>query len=253
MIRRGTVLALAACFVACGDARLPALSATDPAAVNPTDNTVSRGILNAGPESAEPATPVVRERAVPRGNPLWAVPLSSLSATLERPIFSPSRRPPAPAVVAAPRAPIVAPPPPKPVEPDHPLLTLVGTVAGETEGIGIFLEQATNGIIRLRTGENHTGWILRSVQGREASFDKDHRTATLVLPPPGAPQSGQPSVPIIAEIAGALAGGTWTDGDGQQITPPPVRTSQPIAASLGAAQKVETGVQMSPADPPDWH
>jgi hypothetical protein len=240
MIRRGTVLGLAVCFAACGVAPVPlALSATDPAAVNALDSTVSRGGLNAGTEPAEPASPVARERAVPRGNPLWAVPLSTLSATRERPLFSPSRRPPPPAVVAAPRVPIVTPPPPKPQEPDHPLLTVVGTVVSESEGIGIFLDQATSNVIRLKVGQDYTGWILRSVQGRAASFEKDHRSATLVLPAPGEPQSGQPSAPIIGQvpgaggaqnIAGALASGTWTDGDGQQIAPPPGRASPVTAA-----------------------
>src|SRR4051794_9583272 len=32
----------------------------------------------------------------PSGNPLWAIPLKSLSFTRERPLFTPSRRPPAP-------------------------------------------------------------------------------------------------------------------------------------------------------------
>jgi hypothetical protein len=129
-------------------------------------------------------------------------------------------------------------PTPKPEEPDHPLLTLVGTVAGETEGVGIFLDQATNSVIRLRTGENRTGWILSSVQGREASFEKDHRIATLALPPPGADQSsGQPS---ISNIAGALAGATWTDGDGQLVTPPPARTLQSTAGPP------HTGAQTDP-------
>jgi general secretion pathway protein N len=255
MIRRGTVLVLAACFVACGDARVPALSATDPLGVSPIESSISRGTLNAEPESAAPASPVMPERPPPRGNPLWAVPLSALSATRERPLFSPSRRPPPPAVVAAPRAPIVTPPPPKPEEPDHPLLTVVGTVAGESDGIGIFLDQATNDVIRLKVGQDYTGWILRSVQGRAASFEKDHRTATLVLPEPGAPQSGQPSAPIIGgaptiggatNIAGALASGTWTDGDGQRIAPPPAR-----ASSVTAAQRVERGVGMGAAGPPD--
>jgi hypothetical protein len=226
MIRRGAILALAASFVACGGARVPALSATDPAAVSPIDSTTSRGILNAGSDSPEPASPVARERPLLRGNPLWAVPLSALSATRERPLFSPSRRPPAPAVVAVPRAPVAARPAPKAEEPDHPLLTLVGTVAGETGGIGIFVDQATNNVIRLRTGENHDGWVLRSVQGREASFEKDQRAATLALPPPGAGPSGQPSVPI---GVGAQVGATWMDGDGQLITPPTGRTSQSSA------------------------
>jgi general secretion pathway protein N len=228
MIRRGTVLGLAVCFAACGVARMPALSATDPAATDALDSAVSRGTLNAGTEPAEEqARPVAREVALPRGNPLWAVPLSTLSATREHPLFSPSRRPPPPAVVAAPRVPIVTRPPPKPEEPDHPLLTVVGTVVSESDGIGIFLDQATNTVIRLRIGENHAGWILRSVQGRDASFEKDHRTATLALPTPGGPQSSQPSTPI---GAGAQAAATWLDGDGQLITPPIARSLRSTAA-----------------------
>jgi general secretion pathway protein N len=238
MNRRGTVLALAACLVACGDARGPALSATDPAAVNPIENSTSRGILNAEPDSPAPASPVVRERPQPRGNPLWGVPLSALSATRERPLFSPSRRPPPPAVVAAPRVPYVA-PTPKPEEPDHPLLTVVGTVVNGTEGIGIFLDQATNSVIRLRTGQDHAGWILRSIQGREATFENDRRTATLALPPPGAPQSAQSSVPI---GTGPQVGATWRDGDGQMITPPAARTSQSSAAPLRSGAQVDQEV-----------
>src|SRR3954452_822395 len=41
-------------------------------------------------------------KPVPSGNPLWSVPLSALRATQERPIFSASRRPAQPAVVAPP-------------------------------------------------------------------------------------------------------------------------------------------------------
>jgi general secretion pathway protein N len=258
MNRWGAVLGLAACFAACSAAGMSALGATDPAALNALDSTVSRGALNAGTEGAEPAAPVARERALSRGNPLWAVPLSTLSATRERPLFSPSRRPPPPPVVAAPRAPIVAPPPPKAAEPDHPLLTVVGTIVGESEGIGIFLDQATNNVIRLKVGQDYTGWILRAVEGRAASFEKDRRTATLVLPAPGEPQSGQGPAPIIGQmpamggvqnIAGALASGTWIDGDGQRIDPPPERTS-----SISAAQKAQKGVGTgAPGGPPAGH
>ena len=46
--------------------------------------------------------------SVPSANPLWTIPLSSLTATRERPLFSPSRRPPQSVVVAK------APPPPPP-------------------------------------------------------------------------------------------------------------------------------------------
>src|SRR5436853_356695 len=45
--------------------------------------------INPGLRPAGPASP---QGWVPRGNPLWAVPITLLSVTRERPIFSPSRR-----------------------------------------------------------------------------------------------------------------------------------------------------------------
>src|SRR5215212_880442 len=58
---------------------------------------------------APPRAPVANE---PRGNPLWGIPLKSLSLTRERPLFTPSRRPPAPAVANVEAArPVVAPAP----------------------------------------------------------------------------------------------------------------------------------------------
>src|SRR5262249_59935905 len=56
-------------------------------------------------------TPVPVPRA---GNPLWAVPLSALTVTRDRPLFSASRRPPPPAGVAPPPVVRAKPPPPPP-------------------------------------------------------------------------------------------------------------------------------------------
>jgi len=123
------------------------------------------------------------ESEVPTGNPLWAVPLKELAVTRERPIFSPSRRPPAPAVVAAPYVP--PPPPPASREPERPQLSLVGTVAGDNEGLGVFLDQTTNKIVRLKLGDGHQGWMLHKVMGREVILQKDGQTVTLALPAPG--------------------------------------------------------------------
>lgn len=111
-------------------------------------------------------------------NPLWATPLTALSATRERPIFSPSRRPPTPVVAAAPS---VASPQPiaKPIEPERPQLLLVGTVVNETEGIGVFLDQPTNRTISLRKGQGGEGWILRDVHRREVILQKDKQTVLL--------------------------------------------------------------------------
>jgi general secretion pathway protein N len=127
-------------------------------------------------------------------NPLWAMPLAQFSVTRERPIFSPSRRPPPAAV-----APVVAPKiaaVPKPREPERPQLTLVGTIAGDEDGFGIFLDQSTKAVLRLKVGEDFQGWKLRSVQGRETALEKDRQIVTLVLPQPGLGQvTGETSAP----------------------------------------------------------
>jgi len=117
------------------------------------------------------------------GNPLWTIPLKELAVTRERPIFSPSRRPPPPAVVAAPYIPPQ--PPPAVREPERPPLALVGTVAGENEALGIFLDQTSNKIVRLKLGDGHQGWLLRKVIGREVTLQKDGQSVTLGLPAPG--------------------------------------------------------------------
>jgi hypothetical protein len=134
------------------------------------------------PAANRPQTQAGRERE-PRGNPLWAIPLRSLTATRERPLFTPSRRPAQPTVAGGPL--VEGSPPPPPAGPDRPQLTLVGAISGETEGIAIFLEQNTRDIVRLRTGESHpSGWTLRSVKGREAALVKDEETVILALPAP---------------------------------------------------------------------
>jgi len=138
---------------------------------------VQRGTI-----SLEQAAP---PKAAPRtqsGNPLWAIPLATLTNTRQRPLFSPSRRPPAPPPVAAvprvqPPKPIVAPP-----VAEHPRLVLIGTVIGENESVGVFLDQTSNRVVRLRTGEGHGGWILRSLEARQATLAKDQQTETLNLP-----------------------------------------------------------------------
>jgi general secretion pathway protein N len=130
------------------------------------------------PVALVPASPLA-----PSGNPLWAIPLGELQATRERPIFSPSRRPPAPQVfaLAAAEPPKLAPPP---AEPTRPPLVLMGTIIGETRQIGIFLEETTKEMVRLETGEGHGGWLLRSVDRLGVQFERGERVATLMLRPP---------------------------------------------------------------------
>ena len=178
MTVRHPILRAACGLCLAGALNLSALAAT------PSDDSIQ---LNGGRGSISldrapaPAAPAAAPSATPMGNPLWAIPLGTLNFTRDRPLFTPSRRPPAPAVVAAPR--VVAPkivvrPPPQ----QHPNLTLIGTVVGENEGIGVFLDQATHNFVRLKTGEGHAGWVLRSIKAREATLVKDHQSETLSLP-----------------------------------------------------------------------
>jgi general secretion pathway protein N len=141
----------------------------------------------AAPAPATPAFSPVAPRAQqpgqrsPRGNPLWSMPLSSFSATRERPIFSPSRRPP-PVAVAAPRIePVKIAAPVAPAAPEKPDLALIGVAAGATEAIAIFLDQTNQGVIRLRIGEAHSGWRLASVKAREAVLTKNGQVEQLFI------------------------------------------------------------------------
>jgi hypothetical protein len=136
-----------------------------------------------------PAAPVPAPERTLSANPLWAIPLSALSGTRDRPIFSSSRRPPA-LVVAPAAAPKLLVAAPKPREPERPPLSLVGTIASGDEGFGIFLDQSTRSALRLKIGEDYQGWKLRSVQGREATIEKDQQAVTLALPQPGPAQPG---------------------------------------------------------------
>jgi hypothetical protein len=189
MIRRGSAIGLVV-GLAFGGA--PALSATGLDEVGTIERATGPEGVDVGSRLASPDASSAVRQVSSAGNPLWAIPLGLLSATRDRPLFSPSRRPPAPAVVAEPYVPPPKPAPPP--EPDHPLLSLVGTIVSESGGIGVFVDQLTTNLVRLKTGEGHAGWVLRSVRGREAIFEKDQETVTLALPPPSVVESNAPTM-----------------------------------------------------------
>lgn len=172
-------------------------------------------------------------------NPLWGISLNSLTATRERPIFSPSRR----ASVPTPPAPIAAPAPPPQIvaAPEEIPLQLVGTIVGRDSGIAICINPSTRDVIRLKTGEDFNGWVLRSVQGREASFEKATLQARLALPSPDDPQVttasafGAPPPQPLPTQANASASRMWKDGDGQLIAAPvqpALAQGQPVTAQV---------------------
>jgi general secretion pathway protein N len=192
---RALASALIAIALACGAPAFAALDSGGPPGLGEIEQ------FPIAPRAAPPAQPVLAQPAAPlpqTGNPLWAVPLRTLSATRERPIFSPSRRPPPAAVAVAPAEP--TPLVPRPAVPERPALALVGTIVGEGESIAIFYNPTTKTTVRLRLGESDdTGWKLVAVDARTILLEKDRQSVTLALPAPGEAPAGPPGAPRGAE------------------------------------------------------
>lgn len=215
------------------------------------------------PPAARPAQPVAAPAAErPAGNPLWAIPLNRLNAWRERPLFAPTRRPPMVAVAPKP-APAPPAPPPPPPEPEKPQLSLLGTIAGGSEPIGLFLDATSKAIVRLKAGENHRGWILRAVSARQVELAKGLDSALLDMPQRrdtstagaagGMTQSNPPpaGMPAVATTTSAVpgaapaaagasmatgtpaSGGAWAPGPGFATLPIKGPGTPPAAAPAG--------------------
>ena len=107
-------------------------------------------------------------------NPLAAQPLDRLSATRDRPLFSPTRRP-------------TPPPPPPPPEqapvaviPQPPNLTLVGIVLDD-EGARALIRSSATKADRVQIGDDIGGWKVAQIDGRRLVLSLDGRFATFTL------------------------------------------------------------------------
>jgi general secretion pathway protein N len=104
-------------------------------------------------------------------------------------------------------------------------------VIGSTGSIGVFTDQATRAIVRLRIGEGHNGWILHAIDARAATLERNRREVTLVLPgrngveqqetiipalvaPPAGMQAKAPPVPPPGPPARAPVRPPWMDQGG---------------------------------------
>jgi hypothetical protein len=116
-------------------------------------------------------------KLISTGNPLWAIPLSKLSETRERPLFTPSRLPPPPLIATPPNEGLSH----KSEKETIPQFALVGTIISDVQAFGLFIDPANNTLIRLKIGSEYQGWVLHSVQKREAVLKKDDLSATLSL------------------------------------------------------------------------
>jgi general secretion pathway protein N len=118
-------------------------------------------------------------RAEPR-NPLDVLQLKSLTETLERPLFQPSRRPPAPTSVATPER-----EPPafdgRPVALGPPPFELVGAVVGKDIAIALVRNKTTSEIVRLRQGDDAEGWRVVTIESQTVTLEGYGSTHSIAL------------------------------------------------------------------------
>jgi general secretion pathway protein N len=132
--------------------------------------------------------------------------LKDLSATRERPLFDPSRRPPSP-----------PPPPPAPAEPTKeaaaepmppaaptmppPTAKLTGVIIGGRTSLAIFHEATGSKSVSLKVGGDLEGWTLVEIESRKVVVEHEGERVEMELKT--AEQSG----------GGATPGGGTDDGD----------------------------------------
>jgi hypothetical protein len=108
-------------------------------------------------------------------NPLEVQPLDRLSATRERPLFSPTRRPTPP-----------PPPPPPPeaapvaVAPQPPNVQLFGIVMDD-QGARAIVRVGSEKVDRVQIGDDIGGWTVSQIEGRRLVLSLDGRFATFTL------------------------------------------------------------------------
>jgi hypothetical protein len=174
---------------------------------------------DASPQPPPPRAGEGREGGAALPSPLAAQPLDRLTATRERPLFSPTRRPPVPPapVVSAPEAP---PPPPPP-----PDVALFGIVMDGDEARAVVRTGPAEKIMRVRIGDDIGGWKVSQIEGRRLVLSRDDRIATFMMFT-GNGTAGAPTTSPQAPSA---------DGQSQMQTQNEMRQSVPAPADPQAS------------------
>jgi len=126
------------------------------------------------PSARAAETPAGEEAAA--NNPVGLQPLQELSATKDKPLFSPARRPPPrPAAPAARQEP--PPPPPAP-----PSVVVLGIVSENGDGrAAIRASGAGDKVMRVRTGDDVSGWKVERIEPRRLVLTQGERSVDFAL------------------------------------------------------------------------
>ena len=112
-----------------------------------------------------------RAEAIPRQ-------VDRFDAMIERPLFSPTRRPPPPppAPLTMPSAgPVQAPPPPAPN------VTLSGVISGGGGGVALLRRPQDQTPVRVASGGQIDGWTVTEIRPRAVVLRRDARSVTVEL------------------------------------------------------------------------
>jgi general secretion pathway protein N len=112
------------------------------------------------------------------GNPLWAVTLDQLPVTRDRPLFSPSRRP--PPRPQAPRVETVAAVPP-PAARQPPSVVLLGIVTDADGTWALIRAGGADKITPARLGDEIAGWKVSEIETRRLVLSSDDRSVSFAL------------------------------------------------------------------------
>ena len=123
--------------------------------------------------AADAPAPAQDSSGVTLSNPLAAQSLEQLSATVDRPLFSPTRRPPAPSVTSTPEQQAPAAPPPD--------LVLSGIVMDGESAHAVVRVGAQKKIVYARIGDDISGWKVSQIEARELVLSLDGRSITYTL------------------------------------------------------------------------
>jgi general secretion pathway protein N len=146
-------------------------------------STIGTPVASADAASITPARQAAIEigTAVVSGNPIAEVPLGRLSATRDRPLFSPSRRPPAPPHHQAKvHRRVVEPPAPQP-PPAPPGIALFGIVVGAQGPRAFIATGPADDVIGVRPGDDVAGWKVTAITQRSLVLSHDDQSATFNL------------------------------------------------------------------------
>lgn len=140
--------------------------------------------------SWKPPAPLVPDtQAHAMANAVGSPPdMVAFAQVLERPLFSPTRRPPPPPKPPAP------PPPPDPLANVH----IYGIFVGEEEGTGGMLLSMGGKVRRVTTADDVSGWKIKALKEREVTLARGEETRVLRLVqarPEAAPRPGTAALP----------------------------------------------------------